>query len=402
MFKPTLLIALVSLTAFAGGEGKETVLEDWAARPHDKFEGGARAFDAVKRELLDEYVKNGLDEDDLYRAAAEGMLAQIDPSMRPYNKLLSPKQNAELLQDMKGEVVGVGVQLKFDEPTGRAEVMGVMKGGPAEKADLRDGDIVLTVDGQSFKGKTVHDLVGAVRGKIGEKVTLSVLRDNQVITKTLERQRVSYELVTFELLPNDVGVIAIHSFGEGTPDQVRAAISKLQASKAKGLIVDLRGNEGGLLEKAMDTAKLMLPKGKVIARLAHRGGKEEVREQTGDPMMQALPTVVLIDKDTRSSAELVAAALREGLRAPLIGAKTAGKWSVQALKELPNHFVMRYTVALFKSPDNKSYEAEGLPADIEVAMDEATGQKAWRAKTPAERVAIDVQLRAAANFLRLR
>jgi len=384
------------------GEGKETVLEDWAAKPHDKFEGGARSFEAVKKELLDEYFKNGLDEDDLYRAAAEGMLAQIDPAMRPYNKLLSPQQNAELIADMKGEVVGVGVQLKFDEPTGRAEVLGIIKGSPAERADVRDGDIVLQVDGQGFKGKQVRDLISAVRGKVGEKVVLSVLRDNQVLTKTIERQRISYELVTYELLPNDVAVIAIRSFGETTPESVKAALAKLQQAHAKGLIVDLRGNEGGLLEKAVDTAKLLLPKGKAIVRLVHRGGKEEVRQQDGEPFMAPIPTVVLIDKDTRSSGELVASALREGLKAPLIGGHTGGKWSVQALKELPNHFVMRYTVALFKSPDGKSYEAEGLPADIEVAMDEPTAQHAWRAKTPAERVAIDVQLRAAANFLRLR
>ncbi len=395
-----LLTLCFGLTAFAG-EGQEGP-DDWAARPHEKFEGGQAAFQAVKQELLEGYLKTDLSEDDLYRAAVEGMLAQIDPPMRPYNKLLSPQQMTELTEDMKGEVVGVGLQLKFDEATGRAEVLGVLKGSPAEKGDFRAGDVVLSVDGRGYKGKQARDLVQAVRGKAGEKVTLSVLRDAAVLTKVLERQKVKYELVTLELLPSNVAVLGIHAFGDPTPDAVRAALVKVQQARAKGLVVDLRGNEGGMLEAAVQTAKLLLPKGAVITRLVHRGGKAEVRAQDGEPVLAPMPTVVLVDGDTRSSGELVAAALRAGLKAPLLGTHTAGKWSVQQLKELPNHFVMRYTVALFQAPDGKGYEREGLPADVEVPMDAASAHQAARAKTPNERLAADVQLRSAVNFLQLR
>jgi carboxyl-terminal processing protease len=394
--KTTLLITLLSFTAFADD------FDDWASQPRERFEAGQKTFEAAKKELLEKYLKDDLTEDDLYRAALAGMLARIDPSMRQYNKLLTPGEFAELNADMKGETVGVGIQLKFDSATGRADVLGIVRGSPAEKADLREGDVVLSVDGVSFKGKQMRDIVYAIRGKAGDKVTLSVLRDAAVFTRTLERQKIKYEPVTFELLPGDVALVAIHTFNETTPQSAREALSKATKAGAQSLIVDLRDDEGGLLEKALETAKLFLPKGRGITRVLHRGNKEESITSDVDPVFAPVPTVVLVNGATRSSAELLAAALREGLKAPLVGSRTAGKWSVQSLKELPNRYVMKYTLALFRAPDGRSFEGEGLSPDIEVNQDEHAASNATRLKTPVERLAVDTQLRAAASFLRLR
>ena len=401
--KNALLFAcLLSLSAFAGEPKSPDEFDEWASQPKEKFEGGEKTFDAARKELLEKYLKDDLTEDDLYRAALAGMLARIDPSMRAYNKLLTPTEFAELNADLKGETIGVGLQLKFDPATGRAEVLGIVRGSPAEKADLREGDVVLSVDGGSFKGKQLRDVVYAIRGKAGSKVTLGVLRDAAVLSKTLERQKLNVEAVTSEALPNNLALIAIHTFNETTPQGARDALAKAAKAGARGLIVDLRDDEGGLLEKALETAKLFLPKGKVVTRVLHRGNKEESITVEGDPVFGPVPTVVLINAHTRSSAELLAAALRDGLRAPLVGAKTAGKWSVQSLKELPNRYVMKYTVALFRAPDGRSFEGEGLAPDIEVTLDEQVCARAARMKSLDDRMALDTQLRAAANFLRLR
>ncbi len=163
-------------------------------------------------------------------------------------------------------------------------------------------------------------MVNAIRGKAGGKVTLTILRDATIVTSTLERQKIAFDSVSQELLPGGIGLLSIRSFNETTPQGTREALAALKG--ARGLIIDLRDNEGGLLERSLDTAK-------------------------------------------------TAAALRENLHAPLIGTKTFGKWSVQVIKELPNKFVMRYTVATFRAPDGKAYEGEGLPPDIEVDRDEA-------------------------------
>jgi carboxyl-terminal processing protease len=400
--KHMLLLTLISLSALADGPRSIDDFDDWASAPKDRFESGAKTFEAAKKELLEKYLEDDLTEDELYRAALAGMLARIDPPMRSYNRLLTPSEFSELNNDLKGEAIGVGLQLKFDSGTGRAEVLGLVRGSPAEKADLREGDMVLTVDGASFKGKQLRDVVYAIRGKVNEKVTLGVLRDAVVLTKTLERQKLKVESVTYEALPGGLAVIGIRSFNETTPQGAREALAAAAKAGSKGLIIDLRDNEGGLLEKALETAKLFLPRGKVITRVLHRGGKEESIVCDVDPVFGPVPTVVLVNGHTRSSAELLAAAVRDGLRAPLIGAKTGGKWSVQSLKELPNKYVLKYTLAMFRAPDGTSYEGEGLSPDIEVAQDEQSVARAARQKSLTDRLAIDTQLRAAASFLKLR
>ncbi len=382
------LTLLLAVTAAAPNEE----FEDWAGKPLEKFENGEKVFQAVKHELMTNYVKE-LTEEQLYRAAVQGMLSTIDPSYRDANKLMTPAQFAELTVEMKGELMGIGVQFKFDSATGRAEVNRVMTGSPAQKAGLRTGDVILTVDGASFKGKSIRDLVQVIRGKAGTKLTLAILRDAAIVTSTLERQKIAFDSVAQELLPGNIGLITLRGFNETTPAGLREALTALKG--AKGLIIDLRDNEGGTLESAISSAQLLLPKGSVITKLVYRQGREDVRTNGEAPLTTA-PMVVLINGNTRSSAELTAAALREGVHAPLIGTKTFGKWSVQVIKELPNHFVMRYTVAAFTSPDGKTYEGQGLPPDIEVERDEAAlayGKKATEQN--------DHQLRAALHLLRL-
>lgn len=374
--------------------------DPFAEVPSEKFESGKAAFEAARRELMEEYVNADVTEDQLYRAAVQGMLAAVDPPMRQYNRLLTPTQFADLHAEMKGELVGIGVELDFDAASGRAQVLGVLPGSPAAKGEVREGDIILTVDGKVFKGKSMRELVAAIRGKSGEKVKLQLLRDARVVDLALERQKVNHETVELVALPGDVAMLRISGFVETTPAMAKVALGKLGA--AKGLVVDLRGNEGGLLERAIDTAKLLLPKGKTVVRLAERGGKEKTVTNDAEPLVKGVPLVVLIDDHTGSSAEMLAAALHEAVKAPLIGARTRGKWSVQVIKELPNHYVMKYTVAQFKDPSGKSWEGEGLPPDFEVPMAPEGLKKARRLGSAADQLLADPQLKAASNFLRMR
>lgn len=379
----TLCLALISCTAtlaFAGApEG-----EDWEPTGKEKFEQGDKALQAVRQELMEHYFTE-LSDEQVSLAAVRGLLASVDPARREANKLMTPTEYAELTVELKGELIGIGVKFKFEGSTGRADVLGVVKGSPAEKAGLRTGDVILAVDGASFKGKEIRDLVNAIRGHAGTQVKLTYLRDAGILTTTIERQKFAFDLVSSELLDGNIGLLSIRSFNETTPQSVRQALGTLKG--AKGLVIDLRDNEGGMLERTFDTLKLLLPKGKTMATLHYRKGKDDVRVNTDAPLISGIPVVVLINGQTRSSAELAAAALREGLKAPLLGNKSFGKWSVQMLKELPNHFVMRYTVAIFSGPDGKSHEGEGLAPDIEVTNDEGTS--------------VDAQARTAINFLKL-
>jgi carboxyl-terminal processing protease len=399
-----LATSLVTLTALLAGPpapaGDEW--EESTQVPKEKFEDPVRSFNEVRDELLHNYYRDDISEGDVYRAAAQGMLTRLDPQLKAYNQLLSPSEYADLQIGMKGQYGGIGVQSKLDAPNGMVILTGIIPGGPAERGDLRPGDKLLAIDGTSVKGRTERELLDSIRGKEGDPIRLEILRDAKVFEKTLKRERITLEPVQYQLFPGDVAVLTLSNFSERAPAALRKALGEINQSSAKGLVVDLRDNGGGLIEQALQVAKMMLPKGTPITRIVHRGKRVENVIADGEPLLKPLPVAVLIGAHTMSSAELIADALRRGLHAPLIGAKTRGKWSVQSLKELPNHYVIKYTVAVFQAPDGKSYEATGLPPDVEVTMDMDAFDRAEQMRDPAGKLAADVQLRAAVNLLRMR
>ena len=376
--------------------------EDWAGQPHEPFAHGEESLRQIREHLLHEYYRSDITEEDLDRAAAQGMLSFIDAKTKGWNKLVSPAEYSELQTDLKGELVGIGVLIDFDAVTGVVDVNGIIPHSPAASADVHEGDKILAVDGRVFKGLTIRDMAYAMRGKEGTQVHLNILRDANVIEKTITRARITYDPVMSMMLPDGILYLQIAAFVDTTPGGVRAALDQAAKEHVRGIVVDLRDNSGGLLDRAIDTAQLFVPKGKLIAQVQKRGKKVDKLASKADPIAPAVPVAVLINGDSKSSAELMAAALRANLTAPLIGSKTFGKWSVQSLEELPNKYVMKYTVGLLEDPAGKSYEGEGVPPDIEVPMDSKLLDRAQREKAADGRLAADVQLRAAYNLLRLR
>jgi carboxyl-terminal processing protease len=200
-------------------------------------------------------------------------------------------------------------------------------------------------------------------------------------------------------LVDGIGLVRIPSFNEKTPAAVRAGLEDLdKKGGAKALIVDLRHSPGGSFDRALETAELLLPEGSPIVSLKKKGKPEEVHTSKGKPILGDLPAAVLVDENTASGGELLAAALREERHAKIVGTKTFGKWTVQSLDDLPNGWAYKYTVGLFKTPTGKSYEGVGLTPDLDVAMAEEALTKANHAK-PEERAAIDVQFRTAKEVL---
>jgi len=368
------------------------------AVPSEKFTSGSKAFGEVRDALLKSYYAEGLTEDDVYRAATAGMLEKLEPRMKKYNKLLSPKEIAEIRNDLKGEVVGVGIRIEFDEKSGYADVLGTLPGSPSEKAGLVTGDKIVTVNGKLYKGMKTRDVVADIRGKAGDPVTVSVLRGDKLVSFTIVRDRVAYDGVTPAMLPEKLGYLRIPSFNDKTPAAVRSGLEELEKNGAKALVVDLRHSPGGSFDRALDTAELLLPPNSPIVVLKRRGKPDETHTSKGKPVLGNVPVAVLIDNDTASGAEFLAGALQEQRHARLVGTHTHGKWSVQSLDDLPNGFAYKYTVGLFRTPSGKTYEGMGISPDVESSMDEPTLMRANSAK-PEERLAVDVQLRTAKELL---
>jgi carboxyl-terminal processing protease len=367
--------------------------------PTEPFPDGARAFAKVRDTLLQNYYAEGLTDDDLYRAATTGMLERIDPRMRKWNKLLGPRELAELRNDLKGEVVGIGVHIKLDARTGYAEVLAAIPSSPAEKAGLLAGDTIVTVNGKLYKGMRLRDVVADIRGKAGEPVTLSVLRGADLKSFTVVRGRVVYDSATSLLLPDRVGYVRVPSFNDKTPAAVRAELESLDGRGAAALVLDLRQNPGGSFERAVETAELFLPERTGVVTLHRRGKPEEPHLARAGAVLASVPLAVLVDGGTASGAEFVTAALAEGRHARVVGVQTKGKWSVQTIDELANGYAFKYTLSLFKTPAGKSYEGTGFVPDVEVTMDDKQLARANVAPTPEAHLDLDVQLRTAKELL---
>jgi carboxyl-terminal processing protease len=371
--------------------------DDDEMAPPEKFTDGQRAFDTVKASLLTKYPDATFTDDDVWRAATQGLLEHLDPKRKKWNKLLAPAELAALHADLTGEIVGIGVMVDHDATTGYDAIISVLPDSPAERAGLAGGDLIISVDGVLFKGKTEEQIVGAIRGKAGEAVKLVVLRGDKLLELSIVRALVKWQEVTEKDLPDGVAWVKVRAFGDNTPETLRAALQGATQRGMKSIVLDLRGDQGGSFEAAVASAELFLPEGTTIVKLKKRD-EDKTFTAKGGPVTN-LPMVVIVDHDTASGAELVSAALREANRARIVGQKTFGKWTVQSLDTLPNGYGAKYTIGLFSTPSGQSYEGIGVQPDLEVDLSASDKMQCTMTMDPAQVLAKDSQLRTAVALL---
>jgi carboxyl-terminal processing protease len=373
--------------------------EEPPAVPPEKFTDPQKAFASAKETLLKNYYSAGLTEEDLYRAAVQGMLTDVDPKMHKWNKLLSPRELAELKNDLKGEIVGIGVRIKHEPATGHMDVLSVVPGSPADKAGMKPTDLVLSVNGKTYKGRPEREVVDEIRGKLGEVVTLSVLREDKILSFSIARANVAFADVQHQVW-NGVGYAWVRMFSDRTAPALEAALKDFAAQNVTSIALDLRENHGGSFDAALKCAELMVPAGATIVTLERRDGKTESFASKGTPVLPSVPMVLLTDHETSSGAELITAALTEGRHARTVGSRTYGKWSLQEIEELGNGYAMKYTTALFHAPSGKTYQGVGLTPDVEVDEEREQVERAGAIADMGARSAADVQLRTALALLR--
>jgi len=371
--------------------------EHWRNQPDEPYTDGEASFQRILTVLRTKYVDEGLTDDDFYRAASRGLLQYADPARDAWNKLLTPTEYAELIADLNGQVVGVGLEFSFESESGMGLVLSALPGTPAEAAGLKTGDRILQVDGHSFAGKQMRDMVYAIRGKVGTPVALTILREATVFTAKLTRSKINWDSVDATMLDHGTGVVSIRSFAKATPERVRTGLQALEQKGLKALIVDLRRCPGGSFTSAVATTSLFLPDGATVVRLKERDGTEDAKTASGEPVIADVPISVLISGTTASGCELLAASLKQNLGATLVGSRSFGKWSIQSVDELPNHYAMKYTVASFYPPDGQDLSGKGLTPDVPVAAapDEARLQR----ESVATRLGADPVLQAAQRLL---
>jgi carboxyl-terminal processing protease len=398
MKKLLLTFALIaSSTAFAANHRDS---KDWKEKPVEKFSDAESNFKATMQKLMDKYVDKSLSQDDLYRAAVAGMLASLNQGDEDWNALLSPSDMREMQIDMSGKVTGIGIEMKFTEETGYAQVLRLISGSAAEKAGLKIDDQILSVDGKKFKNKKFRDLVYAVRGKAGESVTLKVLRDDKVMSFNVKREIVPWTPVELEKVNSTTALLSIRFFNEETPKLVEQKIKEINSGKYKKLILDLRDNSGGGFDQAVKVTELFLPAGLVVASTKNRDGKVEQYKSAKSLLDPNVQIAILTNKDTFCGAELFTAALRENLKVKIIGETTFGKWNAQSVESLPNKYAIKYTVKEFLSPQGNSFHGTGIKPDVEVSLPQGIESHELRLKYGMkDRLNADSQLKAAVELV---
>jgi carboxyl-terminal processing protease len=312
-------------------------------------------------EQLQEGSARPVSDDELVRAAIRGMLDALDD---PYAAFLDPQGAREARDLLSGSFVGVGMWLERSAEGLR--VTSVLAGSPASEAGIVPGDLVVEADGRSLAEATLADAAEVLQGPEGSSLTLVVRDDEGDRQVELERARISLVDVQARMLRGDVAYAHPLRFGEGTTDRLREALSGLLEEGARAIVLDLRGNAGGLADEAVGTASLFLTDGPVgILRSA--GGEEAHLEVEGDPLPAQVPVAVLVDGTTASAAELVAGALQDRARAVVVGTPTFGKGAVLDVQEVGGSgSAIRFTTAYFLTPDGHAIEGRGVAPDVPV------------------------------------
>ena len=281
---------------------------------------------------------------------------------------------------MAGHFGGIGAYMSRNEAGDL--VVSVMRDRPAARAGIQDGDLLLEVDGKAIvKEMKIEEVVALVRGEVGSKVKLRLQRPGQVEPFTAEvvREQIDTPSVEWRVLDKDkhFGYVRISIFSARTSQELQTGLAELADQGIDRLVLDLRGNGGGLVDAAVDTASQFLKGGQVLRELK-RGGQE--RFYPAKPVKsaaQAWEIALLVDGGTASASEIVAGALRDQARAILIGEKTFGKGSVQEVHELPDGSSLHVTVARWLTPDRHQIDQVGLEPDVKVGMtdeDRAAGR----------------------------
>jgi carboxyl-terminal processing protease len=328
-------------------------------------------------QIENEYV-DPVDRAKLVSGAIKGMVAELDP----HSSYMPPEEFRAFEGDTEGQFGGIGIEV--EGRNGQLVVLSPIEGSPAERAGIRSGDIVVAVDARDPTAEPFEMLVKRLRGPPGSHVKVSIRRGDatEPLRFDLVREVIHVTSVSYKLLMGSVAYLRIKQFQDHTHDELLEAAGKLRARSGgtlAGVILDLRSDPGGLVDQAADVADEFLDDG-VIYTARHRGQIiDQVSARAGGAFSHE-PCVVLVDQYTASASELVAGALQDHRRATVVGERTFGKGSVQAILSLPGGAGMRLTVSRYYTPSGHAIQADGVHPDVAIVREHDNAVVSFREK----------------------
>lgn len=318
--------------------------------------------------VYDENVTTEKLEEGIYN----GMLASLND---PYSEYYSVEDLNEEMNDYEGISYGIGCYVTLNED-GIAEIYGVMDESPAKEAGVKEGDLIMEVNGESVVGLTLSQVVERIKGPEGTAVTVVFSRDGELITLEMKRGKIldNTSVVYGTLLDDEnIGYIRIKEFDDKTPEQVVEALDSLEEEKVKALVLDLRYNPGGNLDAVVEVARYFIPEGLIVYTEDKSGAR---REFSSDGSKQVdLPLAVLINEYSASAAEILSGAIQDTGSGTLIGTTTYGKGIVQSIKSLGDGTAIKITTSAYFTPNGRNIQGSGISPDIELEYDTEAAEK---------------------------
>jgi carboxyl-terminal processing protease len=286
----------------------------------------------------------------------------------PYTEFFSPADNQQFQQDISGNFGGIGAELGTDAKNDIA-IIAPLKGTPADLAGLKAQDVIVGINGSSTDQMTVDDAVNVIRGPIGTKVTLTVMRTGWTKTQdfTITRANIQVPIVNFEMKGN-VAYISLEEFDQTADQLFYNALVKAMNNNAQGIVLDLRDDPGGYLNVAVDLAGYFLKPGSLVVSEVGRSVATTTYTASGNGALDNFPMVILVNGGSASASEILAGALHDDRGIKLIGEKTFGKGTVQELENLSDGSSLKITVAHWVLPSGKIIDHEGIEPDYEVPL----------------------------------
>jgi carboxyl-terminal processing protease len=363
-----LLCALVTLVAgiFLGGHPE--LLPGFA---RDALVEEDRALRSEIVETIQDNFYKPVDEAKIDDASLKGIVNSLDD---PYSAYISPKEASAFQEAVTGEFEGVGMTVEKDERGLR--VLEAFKGAPAAGAGIQKGDLIIEVDGHSIAGMTSTLATGRIKGPAGTSVKLEVFSPGAEDTRSVRVKREKIEIPTVrgrlvEHGGRKLAVVQLRGFSSGAHGVLRREIDKQLKAGADGIVLDLRGNGGGLLSEAVLVSSVFVEDGKIVS-VRGRSRPERSENAKGDAIDGDVPVVVLVDGGSASASEIVTGALRDTHRATVVGTNTFGKGLVQEVEPLSNGGYLDLTVANYYLPGGKTIGKGGLKPQVKAKDDPDT------------------------------
>jgi carboxyl-terminal processing protease len=316
----------------------------------------------LEEEIRDNFYKE-VDGERLQNGALDGMVRALDDRFSSY---FTPDEAKLFRQSVSGEFEGVGLSVEKDRRG--LLVVQVFEGSPAEEAGIRKGDVITEVNGESIAGEPTQVATAKIKGEAGTKVSLTVVTPARDRSRTIEVERARIEVPTVEAeirrrAGHRLAHIRLLGFTDGAHGEVRDTVDQMRRQDADGIVLDLRGNGGGLLSEAVLVSSIFIEEGRIVSTKG-RNKPERVFEAEGDAIDQDIPVVVLVDRGSASASEIVTGALRDRRRGTVVGQRTFGKGVFQELEDLSNGGVVELVVGSYYLPSGENISDKGIEPQI--------------------------------------